>query len=89
MIKVTGFNFTPIHIFKPEKQRWEDDPKDKASTKLITPGNQIYIAKGSVLKPLVSSGPSQNLGISTTPTSLDFNNKDGTITDQNGNLIPE
>ena len=51
MIKVTGFNFTPIHIFKPEKQRWKDDLKDikdKNSTELLYgKGNQQYIAKNS------------------------------------------
>jgi hypothetical protein len=47
MIKVTGFNFTPIHTFKPEKQRWEDDLEDKNSTKLSGKGKQIYIARNS------------------------------------------
>ena len=51
MIKVTGFNFTPIHIFKPEKQRWKDDLKDikdKNSTELLYgKGNQQYIARNS------------------------------------------
>jgi len=47
MIKVTGFNFTPIHTFKPEKQSWEDDPEDKNKTNLILKGKQIYIARNS------------------------------------------
>jgi hypothetical protein len=90
MIKVTGFNFTPIHTFKPEKQRWEDDPEDKTSTILKNPGKQIYIAKGSKLTATVSNDPSENLGISLTPTGTTFKTyKDNKITDENGNLIQE
>ena len=46
MIKVTGFNFTPIHKFRPEKQTFENDmPNGKGtdSTRLLGIGKQKYI----------------------------------------------
>jgi hypothetical protein len=48
MIKVTGFNFTPIHKFRPSKQNWTNDWDGKGtgiptSTRLSSPGNQKYI----------------------------------------------
>ena len=46
MIKVTGFNFTPIHKFRPEKQTFENDIPNKKgtdSTRLLGIGKQRYI----------------------------------------------
>ena len=48
MIKVTGFNFTPIHKFRPSKQTWKNDFDGAGngipvSTLLKNPGNQKYI----------------------------------------------
>jgi hypothetical protein len=46
MIKVTGFNFIPIHKFRPEKQTFENDmPNGKGtdSTRLLGIGKQKYI----------------------------------------------
>jgi hypothetical protein len=37
MIKVTGFNFIPIHKFRPEKQTWSQTPGTN-STELVVPG---------------------------------------------------
>jgi hypothetical protein len=42
MIKVTGFNFIPIHKFRPEKQTWSQTPGTN-STELKVPGGQHYI----------------------------------------------
>ena len=48
IIKVTGFNFTPIHKFRPSKQTWKNDWDSDGtgiaeSTRLSAPGNQKYI----------------------------------------------
>jgi hypothetical protein len=43
MIKVTGFNFTPIHKFRPEKQTFENDILGTDSTRLLNTGPQRYI----------------------------------------------
>jgi hypothetical protein len=43
MIKVTGFNFTPIHKFRPEKQTFENDILGTDSTRLLGTGKQKYI----------------------------------------------
>ena len=43
MIKVTGFNFTPIHKFRPEKQTFENDILGTDSTRLLGQGPQKYI----------------------------------------------
>jgi hypothetical protein len=43
MIKVTGFNFTPIHKFRPEKQTWSEQTPGTNSTELEVLGGQHYI----------------------------------------------
>jgi hypothetical protein len=43
MIKVTGFNFTPIHKFRPEKQTFENDILGTNSTRLLGTGKQRYV----------------------------------------------
>jgi hypothetical protein len=43
MIKVTGFNFTPIHKFRPEKWSFENDTPGTSSTRLLKLGTQRYI----------------------------------------------
>jgi len=43
MIKVTGFNFTPIHKFRPEKQTFKNDKLGTDSTRLLNTGTQRYI----------------------------------------------
>jgi len=43
MIKVTGFNFTPIHKFRPEKQTFLNDVLGTDSTRLLNTGTQRYI----------------------------------------------
>jgi hypothetical protein len=43
MIKVTGFNFTPIHKFRPEKQTFQNDILGTDSVRLLGTGKQRYI----------------------------------------------
>jgi hypothetical protein len=43
MIKVTGFNFTPIHKFRPEKQTFKNDKLGTDSTRLLNTGKQRYV----------------------------------------------
>jgi hypothetical protein len=43
MIKVTGFNFTPIHKFRPEKQTFKNDILGTDSTRLLNTGTQRYV----------------------------------------------
>jgi hypothetical protein len=43
MIKVTGFNFTPIHKFRPEKQTFLNDILGTDSTRLLGTGIQRYV----------------------------------------------
>jgi hypothetical protein len=43
MIKVTGFNFTPIHKFRPEKQTFDNDIPGTNSTRLLGTGKQRYV----------------------------------------------
>jgi hypothetical protein len=43
MIKVTGFNFTPIHKFRPEKQTFKNDTLGTDSTRLLNTGKQRYV----------------------------------------------
>jgi hypothetical protein len=43
MIKVTGFNFTPIHKFRPEKQTFKNDKPGTDSTRLLNTGKQRYV----------------------------------------------
>jgi hypothetical protein len=52
MIKVTGFNFTPIHKFRPEKQTFENDTPGTPSTRLLDVGKQQYI---DPLRPKISN----------------------------------
>ena len=52
MIKVTGFNFTPIHKFRPEKQTFENDILGTNSTRLLGVGKQQYIDQ---LRPPISN----------------------------------
>jgi hypothetical protein len=56
MIKVTGFNFTPIHKFRPSKQTWKNDFDGDGkgiveSTRLSSPGNQKFIDTGFKFDP--------------------------------------
>lgn len=43
MIKVTGFNFIPIHKFRPEKQTFKNDTLGTDSTRLLNTGKQRYV----------------------------------------------
>ena len=43
MIKVTGFNFTPIHKFRPEKQTFKNDILGTDSVRLLGTGKQRYV----------------------------------------------
>ena len=43
MIKVTGFNFTPIHKFRPEKQTFQNDILGTDSIRLLGTGKQRYV----------------------------------------------
>lgn len=43
MIKVSGFNFTPIHKFRPEKQTFKNDKLGTDSTRLLNTGTQRYV----------------------------------------------
>ena len=43
MIKVTGFNFTPIHKFRPEKQTFTNDILGTDSIRLLGTGKQRYV----------------------------------------------
>ncbi len=43
MIKVSGFNFTPIHKFRPEKQTFLNDILGTDSTRLLGTGIQRYV----------------------------------------------
>jgi len=43
MIKVTGFNFTPIHKFRPEKQTFLNDILGTDSIRLLGTGKQRYV----------------------------------------------
>jgi hypothetical protein len=43
MIKVTGFNFTPIHKFRPEKQTFQNDILGTDSVRLLGTGMQRYV----------------------------------------------
>jgi hypothetical protein len=43
MIKVTGFNFTPIHKFRPEKQTFQNDILGTDSIRLLGTGIQRYV----------------------------------------------
>jgi hypothetical protein len=43
MIKVSGFNFTPIHKFRPEKQTFKNDKLGTDSTRLVNTGTQRYV----------------------------------------------
>jgi len=56
MIKVTGFSFTPIHKFRPEKQDWDNEfskaGKGIATSKLLAnPGNQKFIDNDFIYDP--------------------------------------
>jgi len=58
MIKVTGFNFTPIHKFRPEKWSFENDTPGTSSTRVLKLGTQRYIdQKGKKPKtPIITVG---------------------------------
>jgi hypothetical protein len=43
MIKITGFNFTPIHKFRPEKQTFTNDILGTDSIRLLGTGKQRYV----------------------------------------------
>ena len=43
MIKVTGFSFTPIHKFRPEKQSFRNDKPGTDSERLLNTGKQQYL----------------------------------------------
>jgi hypothetical protein len=43
IIRVTGFQFTPIHTFRPEKQSFKNDELGTNSERLLEPGNQKFI----------------------------------------------
>lgn len=43
MIKVTGFSFTPIHKFRPEKQNFRNDKLGTDSERLLNTGKQQYL----------------------------------------------
>jgi hypothetical protein len=58
MIKVTGFNFTPIHKFRPEKQTFENDILGTNSTRLLGVGKQQYI---DPLRPKISNYDQKDL----------------------------
>jgi hypothetical protein len=58
MIKVTGFNFTPIHKFRPEKQTFENDILGTNSTRLLGVGKQQYI---DPLRPSISNYDQKDL----------------------------
>jgi hypothetical protein len=58
MIKVTGFNFTPIHKFRPEKQTFENDILGTDSIRLLGQGPQKYI---DTTRPLFTNYDSKEL----------------------------
>jgi hypothetical protein len=58
MIKVTGFNFTPIHKFRPEKQTFENDILGTDSIRLLGQGPQKYI---DTTRPLYTNYDSKEL----------------------------
>ena len=43
IIRVTNFQFTPIHTFRPEKQSFKNDVLGTNSERLLEPGNQKFI----------------------------------------------
>jgi hypothetical protein len=43
IIRVTGFQFTPLHTFRPEKQSFKNDGLGTASERLLEPQNQKFI----------------------------------------------
>jgi hypothetical protein len=43
IIRVTNFQFTPIHTFRPEKQSFKNDKLGTNSERLLEPGNQKFI----------------------------------------------
>lgn len=43
IIRVTNFQFTPIHTFRPEKQSFKNDKLGTDSERLLEPGNQKFI----------------------------------------------
>ena len=43
IIRVTNFQFTPIHTFRPEKQSFKNDELGTNSERLLEPGNQKFI----------------------------------------------
>jgi hypothetical protein len=43
IIRVTNFQFIPIHTFRPEKQSFTNDNPNTKSERLLEPGNQRYI----------------------------------------------
>jgi len=43
IIRVTNFQFTPIHTFRPEKQSFTNDQLGTNSERLLQPGNQKFI----------------------------------------------
>ena len=87
MIKVTGFNFTPIHKFRPEKQTFKNDTLGTDSTRLLNTGKQRYVDQ---LRPESTNYDKEALSIDTLflpplpPGIIPLQNNQNTLQQGNG-----
>jgi hypothetical protein len=87
MIKVTGFNFTPIHKFRPEKQTFDNDIPGTNSTRLLGTGKQRYVDQ---LRPESTNYDKEALSIDTLflpplpPGIIPLQNNQNTLQQGNG-----
>lgn len=84
IIRVTNFQFIPIHTFRPEKQTFLNDKLGTNSERLLEPGNQKFIDQR---RPNTTNYDEEGNNLSLTNTSIGSNNISLTTLPQNNELV--
>jgi hypothetical protein len=83
IIRVTNFQFIPIHTFRPEKQSFKNDKLGTNSERLLEPGIQKFIDQ---LRPGTTNYDEENTNSSLVNTNLNSNDISLTTFQQNNEL---
>jgi hypothetical protein len=84
IIRVTNFQFIPIHTFRPEKQSFQNDMLGTNSERLLKPGIQKFIDQ---LRPETTNYDEENNNSSLVSSNAGSNNISLTTLQQNNELL--
>ena len=84
IIRVTNFQFIPIHTFRPEKQSFKNDKLGTNSERLLEPGKQKFLDQ---LRPGTTNYDEESNNSSLANNNIDSNNISLTTLQQNNELV--